>query len=132
MKKMMLVIGLIAGMLLISMGGDGVRAEDELMDEMDFSYGIVVSITGTKIVIREYDYDTEQEKNETYVINEFTQFINMDNVMEIEIGDEVDINYVDQSGTKIAKIITKEVIGEPLSEIDDEIYDKRYQEQSYN
>jgi len=128
MKKVMILIGLIAGILLISLSGNGANAEDEETEDMGFTYGVVINITNTKLVIREYDFDTDEEKEVTYVINASTQFINIESIKDVEVGDEVDINYIEQGGVKMARVITKEMPGEEMPDLGEQNYESSDQE----
>lgn len=98
------------------------QAVDEtgLADEEDFAFGTVVSLTENSITILEYDFDSETEKEATYATNAETQFENAASLKDIFANDEVEINYKEQDGNKVAIFISKDL---PIEEGDDAYLD---------
>ena len=101
---------LIAATLLVSLvGGISHGQEMEEMEEVTrYSYGTVISVTANQIVLSEYDVDTEESMRVTYTINAQTRFQNFESVDELEEYDDVEVEYIEEGGRKIALIITKE------------------------
>lgn len=85
---------------------DIAKAED--VDVNNYSYGTVKNISQDQITVTEYDYDTDEEIDETYAINSKTAFQNVTAIGEIAVGDNVDIVYVTENGVKIAQSIAAE------------------------
>ncbi len=73
-----------------------------------YSYGTVRSVSSGQIVVTEYDYDNDEETDVTYALNQNTAFQNVASLTEIAVGDNVDIVYVADNGTKIVQSIAVE------------------------
>lgn len=71
-------------------------------EETEYSLGTVKSISSGRIIITEYDYDTEEEINVTYTITPNVKLDNVKSLKEIAVGDDVWIDYVIKDGKKIA------------------------------
>ena len=102
--------------------GEVDQADDELdsADDEDFAFGTVVSAAENSITILEYDFDSETEKEATYTTNAETQFENAASLKDILANDEVEINYQEQDGNKVATFISKDL---PIEEGDDAYLD---------
>ena len=83
------------------------EAADEAGDAL-VSYGTVTEIGDTKIVLLEYDYDTDQEMQVSYAINPQTTFENVALKSEIVVDDDVESFYTEANGEKTAVNIVKE------------------------
>ena len=78
------------------------------------TYGTVSDISDTSIVIKEFDFETEQEKLVSYVIDAGTEMKNFSQISEVKPGDDVVIEFVQKADVKQAIAITKEeVVAEP-------------------
>jgi len=83
---------------------------DDMMMEDDalVSYGTVVEFDDQKIVLLEYDYDTDQEIQVTYALDAQTTFENVASKAEIAVDDDVEIVFKEDNGAKIAVNVVKE------------------------
>ena len=88
--------------------------ENELSTEMQsdesskFSYGTVVSVNNQQIVISEYDYEKDEEVENTYLIDQKTEIKGVNSILDITVDDNVDIVYVINDDKKIAQSISVE------------------------
>ena len=83
-------------------------ATEEAADETEFSYGTVKSVTGSQLVVSEYDYDADKDIDVTYSVPPEAKLENVASVQEIAAGDIVDIDFVAKDGQKVASLITVE------------------------
>ena len=81
------------------------------LDETEFSYGTVKSVTDNQLVVSEYDYDKDQDVDVTYTVQPDTKFENVTSVAEIKAGDTVDIDFLVKNSQKIASLISVEKPG---------------------
>jgi hypothetical protein len=86
-------------------------ATDDAADE-DFAFGTVVKVNDTQITILEYDFDSEEEKQNTYTLNSETKYENVSSPKEILPNDEVELNFKEDNGTKIATMVYKDIVTE--------------------
>jgi hypothetical protein len=86
--------------------------EDEeaavVVEETEYSYGIVSSVSANQIVVKEINYDTDEETDVTYSIDPAVKLEGVESLTDIAAGDMVDIDYVVKDDKKIAKIISVE------------------------
>jgi len=75
-------------------------------EEVEFTYGEVVSVAKDKITIKEYDYESDKEINVVYQINSKTKLEGMKSINDIKPNDYVYIDYIIKNNTKIAVIIS--------------------------
>ena len=109
MRKFTLVLSLVLGMLVFLLGS--VSFADEYED-FSYTWGTVVSISSNKIVLSEYDYYSEQEQQNTYLIGSDVKINNAQSIANISTGNTVEVEYISDGGNNIAKIITIEVDSE--------------------
>ena len=97
-----------------------VFAQEQAPTEIDaqFSFGTVVSATATDLVVSEYNYDTDQNVDVSYVLDANTVYENVVNALELKQADEVDIEYKEVDGKKIITYLSKVKIEEDLGQID--------------
>ena len=81
-------------------------AQDE--EEMDYSWGAVAKVSSGQIIVSEYDYDLDEEKDVVYKVNPNTKLRNIESLEDLAAGDSVEINYVVEEKENIAKVITLE------------------------
>ena len=81
-------------------------AQDE--EGMDYSWGAVVEVSSDQIIVSEYDYDLDEEKDVVYKVNPDTELNNIESLKDLIKGDNIDINYVVEAKERIAKVITLE------------------------
>ena len=88
-------------------------ANDEDMlkdnDEMSYSYGSVVSTAADKIVLSEYDYESDQDVEVSYQVAAETTVENVKAITDLVKGDNVEIFFKEVDGAKKAQVITKEI-----------------------
>ena len=89
----------------------------DVLSEVDlsqfiYSYGTVLKISPTEIVLQEYDYDSDVEKEVTYQIDPAVKIDGFATVLNLVAQDVVEVYYSEQNGKKIAKIIRQEAIEE--------------------
>ena len=77
-------------------------------EDIAYSWGMVKSISSSQIVVTEYDYDNDEDVEVTYSVDPKVELIGVKSLKDIALGDSLDIEYVIQSGKKIAKVITVE------------------------
>lgn len=85
-----------------------IRAFAQEEERVEYSWGTVKSISSNQIVILEYDYDRDEDVESAYSINPNVEFRGVETLKDIAVGDDIDIEYVIQSGKKITKVITAE------------------------
>ena len=89
----------------------------EPADDSLFSFGTVVSVSPQRIVLKEYDFEREEQMKVTYVINSQTQFENVQAASEIKTDDELEVYYKESNKEKVATVIAKyEVLEEDLED----------------
>ena len=76
-------------------------------DESKYSIGTVVSATDKELKVSEYDFETDQDVEVVYQVNESTKKENFNALSELAQYDEVEIEYQDQGGTRTALHILK-------------------------
>ena len=92
------------------------QAQEEILDErvpeaaytyetLDYASGIVQRTSPTQIVLREYDYETDADKEVTYMLDTKVEFENVDSHNNITIGDIADIEYITRGGRRVATYI---------------------------
>ena len=83
-------------------------AEDQpKADESKYSIGTVVSATDKELKVSEYDFETDQDVEVVYQVNESTKKENFNALSELAQYDEVEIEYQDQGGTRTALHVLK-------------------------
>jgi len=97
--------------------------EMETMDEMlEFTFGTLVRVSNEEITILEYNFEQEKEAEQTYVISSTTEFINVENLAALKIGEEIEIEFKEKDGQRVAMAIAKdeEIPVEDVEELTDE------------
>ena len=79
--------------------------------EPDYAFGTVKSMSGDQLVINEFDYDSGAEKEVSYVVDSKTAYDNVASLKEVAVGDEVDIDYLEKDGKKVAVTVA---VAKPL------------------
>ncbi len=80
-----------------------------------YSYGAVLKVSATEIVLQEYDYDSDVEKEVSYQIDPSIKCEGFKAVSDLAAEDVVEIYYLEQDGKKTAKIIRREIVEEENS-----------------
>jgi len=81
-------------------------AQDE--ESMDYSWGVVVEVSSDQVIVSEYDYDLDEEKDVVYKVNPDTELRNIEALEDLTEGDSIEINYVVEAKERIAKVIALE------------------------
>lgn len=114
MSKKYLVAVLLIGFLALSFNGvSSAQATKKEADTTDYSYGAVVKVSSSQLVVAEYDFEKDQEVNATYELDPKVELKNVKSIGEIAQGDSVDITYFIKNGKKIATIIE---VAKPVEE----------------
>ena len=110
MRKMGGLVFILTFGMLAAAGAGVSRAEEAAAptaeQEPEYTFGTVKSISGNQLVINEYDYDTGEEREATYVIDPSVELHNVVAVSEIAVGDEVDIDYLLKGNEKTAVVLS--------------------------
>ena len=99
MKKVLVVLGLLLFAGFVSVNTSAVYAQEDETEE--YSWGTVAEITSGQVVIVEYNYETEEEQNETYLIAPDVELLGIAALSEIKAGDSVEFRYAMQDGKKV-------------------------------
>ena len=111
MNKYLIVLGIFLGVL----GGATIlKAQDNNLEganaeeTLEYTYGSIVSASPVEVVINEYNYETDEESNVSYLINPETKFNNIDSAQSLVKDDNVDIYYKVIGDQRVARMITKD------------------------
>jgi len=105
MKRYMMVATVFV--LLFSMCySSGVSLAQE--EELEYSWGRVSSLSSNQIIVKEYDYESDEEVDVTYAIDSKVEIKNVNSLEEITIGDSVGIDFLVRDSEKVAKVIIVE------------------------
>ncbi len=74
-----------------------------------YSYGAVIKVSAAEIVLQEYDYDSDVEKEVVYLIDSAVKLDGFKGISDLVPEDVVEVYYLEQDGKKIAKIIRREI-----------------------
>ena len=87
-------------------------AEEQAMEDVNFSYGLVVKASADELVLAEYDLDRDQEVEISYAIDPSTSLENFTTLDELKTDDEIEIEFKTSDGlkkaTKISKVVETE------------------------
>ena len=117
MKKCLFLTVLVSAFVFLPFA-HAVSAQNEVEDEglnaneedINYSYGVVVSHSPAQIVLLEYDYDRDEEIQVTYEVNADTKVENVESLDKLQKDDNVEIYYKQVNGKNVATSIEKEVI----------------------
>jgi len=82
--------------------------EQETAEVWDYTFGKIARISKDTITILEFDFDKEKEIETTYDIIDATEFINLNGLSELRIGDEIDIDFREEEDKRVAMAIFKD------------------------
>jgi len=80
----------------------------EAEEQWEFTFGKVVSVSNDQITISEYNLESEQEVEVTYGVSATTEFINIEGLSGLKPGDDVEIEFKEVDGQKIAMALAKD------------------------
>ncbi len=103
MKKWFLFMGILFCSLML--GVISLQAQDA---DLEYSFGVVVKVADDQIVLREYDYETDQEIEVTYAVNAETKVGETGTIKDVKADENVEVYYKEAEGKKIATQIEKE------------------------
>jgi len=92
--------------------------EYETKETIGYSYGRIISVSSTKLDVSEFDLDSDEMVQMSYVINSDTEFVNVESYSDLMIDDEVEIEFEKAGEEKIARTITKEIEWQPAHELE--------------
>ncbi len=93
-------------------------------EEINYSYGIVVSHSPEQLVVLEYDYDSDEEIEVSYEINAETAVENVESLDKLQKDDGVEVYYREKDGKKIAVSIEKELITDDTVDFSEELIEE--------
>jgi len=102
------LVSLWVGAPLAMAQNDAQEEEDLLSEDLEYTYGSVVSVSPQTIVINEYNYESDQEIQVSYAISGETKFTKINSVEELVKDDNVDVYYKVVGEQKVAQLITKD------------------------
>ncbi|MFB0526899.1 MAG: hypothetical protein ACETVO_05470 [bacterium] len=102
MKRHMIGATVLALLFLMCYVSGAPLAEEE---ELEYSWGKVSSLSSNQIIVKEYDYESDEEVDVTYAIDPEVKIENVNSLKEITIGDSVGIDFVVRKDKKVAKVI---------------------------
>lgn len=109
MRKHFLIYALILGISLQVSPLQAAEEEAASIDEdLEYTYGSVVSSSPEQIVVSEYDYEADEEAQTTYIVKAETKFSNINAAADLTKDDNVDIYYKVADGQKVATMVTKD------------------------
>lgn len=77
-------------------------------EELQYSWGRVSGLSSNQIIVKEYDYESDEEVDVTYAVDPEVKIENANSLEEIAVGDSVGINFVVRNNEKVAKVIIVE------------------------
>lgn len=84
-----------------------------------YSYGAILKVSAAEIVLQEYDYDSDVEKEVVYLIDPAIKLDGFQAISDLVAEDVVEVYYSEQDGKKIAKIIRREISAGDDEELED-------------
>lgn len=85
------------------------------LNQFIYSYGTILKANAGEVVLQEYDYDSDVEKEVTYQVDPAVKLEGVKAVTDLVPDDVVEVYYLEQDGKKTAKIIRKEAVEEDSS-----------------
>ncbi len=86
---------------------------DLLLDDAEYSYGTVNSISDTELAMVEYDYDTGEDVTVSYTLDPKVELDGVASVKDIAAKDNIEVDYLVKDGKKVAIALYVE---KPLAE----------------
>lgn len=110
MKKYILGIGVVIFFLFVIQLNCFAQNEEAVGNE-DMSMiglGTVAGVEANQLVVTEYEYETDNEQEVSYSINDKTMFDNLKSLNDLKSGDSVEVIYTEAAGKKVALSVSKE------------------------
>jgi hypothetical protein len=115
MQRYFLIFGMTLGMILgifLFFNAGVLKAAEEpaatIDEDLEYTYGSVVSSSAAEVVVTEYNYETDEEIQTPYTVSAETKFSNVGSAPDLVKGDNVDIYYKNIDEKKVATMITKD------------------------
>ena len=105
MKKYIMGAMVLALLFLMCYVSGAPLAQEE---ELEYSWGRVSGLSSNQIIVKEYDYESDEEVDVTYAVDPEVKIENANSLEEIAVGDSVGINFVVRNSEKVAKVIIVE------------------------
>lgn len=111
MRRYFMILGLILAVFAASASStltaqeEMAGMEEETLEESEYSYGEVSSISSDQIVVKEFDYESNSEIETAYLIDNDTILDGVNSLGDVSVGDMADIEYELVGGDRIAKMI---------------------------
>ncbi|MCB9772094.1 MAG: hypothetical protein H6754_06050 [Candidatus Omnitrophica bacterium] len=115
--SMFLILSFVPATIAAPASNSPVTQSSDVLSEVElsqfiYSYGTVLKVSPTEIVLQEYDYDSDVEKEVIYQVDPAVKFDGFATILNLVAQDVVEVYYLEQDGKKIAKIIRQEAIEE--------------------
>ena len=105
MKKFLLTAVSMALVSLTWVPIGTVSAQEET--DKKFSFGFVVRVAANEVIVKEFDYETDEGIEVSYLVNAETTFENVASVSELKELDDVEIEYKEEGGKRIVLWLSK-------------------------
>lgn len=106
MRKCLVALVLLAFIsLAYSLDGTILAQEPE---DMEFSWGVVKSVSSDQIVVTEYDYDRDEDVEVSYTVDPKAELKGVKSLKDIEAGDILEMDYVTSQGKRTVKVAVVE------------------------
>ncbi|MEW6009290.1 MAG: hypothetical protein AB1629_06630 [Candidatus Omnitrophota bacterium] len=93
---------------------NGISQEAEINLQWVWGEVTEVNLENSKIKIRYLDYETDAEREETFILDKDSEFENVSSAQEIKVSDSAGIDYyIDKEGKRIIKSISIEKLSIP-------------------
>ena len=73
----------------------------EEYEEVEYAYGSIISVNSEKMILKEYDFDNEEELENAYFFDSNVELINIETIENLKPGDIVDIDFFKKAEKKI-------------------------------
>lgn len=104
MKKAIVLLMMVFGFMMATVPSYSQEEAEEV-----YAFGVVDGVSGTEIIVKEFDYEQENEVNVTYALTDETDFENIEVATDLVKGEEVELFFVDNNGKKEVVWLLKSV-----------------------
>ncbi|MCB9757663.1 MAG: hypothetical protein H6753_04470 [Candidatus Omnitrophica bacterium] len=110
---LLMIVGLAAPVVVsaqdVEKSSAAMSVSETDLSQYIYSYGAVLKVGAAEIVLQEYDYDSDVEKEVAYQIDPAVKLDGFKAISDLAPEDVVEIYYSEQDGKKTAKIIRREI-----------------------
>jgi hypothetical protein len=104
---------LVAVLLLAGIPGPAAAQEAAPAPEPSlYAFGTVKSVTGSELVVSEYDPVTDADVTVAYAVATDAEFMNASGLRDLAPGDAVDLTYLEEGGRRTAIAILVEKLAQ--------------------